>query len=482
MNGMSITKKWLYSTIFVITLILLCIAVMLSVLFRGYYHNYAKDTLNSVGQSTGIANSFSSYLNADADTFAVGAREYVENFIYTDICEVWVLDGHGNIIVTSTGFLPIETSYKDYADALKSPGGKGEWTGELSNGEDVYALTVLLPKTDGKNNGAVRFITSLDDINRQWRNLNIVIALICSFALSLVFISGWFFIRSIVKPVKRLNDVTRRIASGDFSVQLKADDRTDEIGELIGSINYMTQELARTDQLKNDFISTVSHELRTPLTAIKGWTETLRFMPSSDTQLLSSGLQVIAEETERLYTLVEDLLDFSKIESGRMHLHLNLIDVLAELDTAVYVFKDRAQRRGIHIVYESPDFTAPMMGDADRLKQVFVNILDNAVKYSHDDGKIFVNAVRDEQELIISIQDFGCGIDAGDLPHVKEKFYKSNVSVKGSGIGLAVSDEIILQHGGKLDITSRLNAGTMVVVRLPLKSELRTDGKEDVNE
>ncbi|MBQ3087585.1 MAG: HAMP domain-containing histidine kinase [Clostridia bacterium] len=482
MNAMSITKKWLYSTIFVITLVLLVVAFTVSILFKGYYHNYAKDTLNSLSQSTGIANSFSSYLNADADTFALGAKQYVENFTYTNLCEVWVLDGTGNVIVSSTGFMPSETVYKDYTDALKSTTGKGEWIGELTNGEDVYALTVLLPRTDGKNNGAVRFITSLDDINRQWRNLNVLITLFCLFALTLVFISGWFFIRSIVNPVKRVNEVTRRIAAGDFSVQLKTEDRNDEIGELIASINFMTEELARTDKLKNDFISTVSHELRTPLTAIKGWTETMRDMTEFDPILMTSGLQVIADESERLYTLVEDLLDFSKMASGRMMLHLTYIDVLAELDMAVYVFKDRAERRGIHIIYESPDFTAPMMGDPDRLKQVFVNILDNAVKYSQDGAQILVNAVRNENEIIISIQDFGCGLSASDLPHVKEKFYKSNVSVKGSGIGLAVSDEIISRHGGTLDISSRLQAGTLVVIRLPLQSDAVNERKDNTNE
>lgn len=479
MFGMSITKRWLYSTIFVITLILTFVAVMVSFVFKDYYHDYAKDRIHSIAQSTAIANYFSSYLNADSESFANCARSYVEKFDYTNLCEVWVFDRNGNVVVTSTGFMPQETYYKDYDIAFQSANGKGEWMGEFSSGELVFALTVLLPKTDGVNNGAVRFITSMSDIDRQWQNMNIIISAFCIFALLLVFFSGWFFIRSIVKPVNLLNDVTKRIAAGDFAVRTLSSDRDDEIGELCRSIDYMTEELAKTDKIKNDFISTVSHELRTPLTAIKGWTETLRDVPADDTIVFENGLQVIADETERLYSLVEDLLDFSKIESGRMTLRLTLIDALAELDMAVYVFKDRAKREGIHIEYESPEFTAPVMGDADRLKQVFVNILDNAVKYSSADGVIRVTAVVENKDLIVSIKDNGCGISSTDLPHVKEKFYKSNLSAKGSGIGLAVSDEIITRHGGSIEISSNQNVGTLVSVRLPLTAENEQDGKDN---
>ncbi len=478
MFRLSITKRWLYSTIVVISLILTCVALLVSFVFKDYYHDYAKDRINSISQSTGIASYFSSFLNVDSQTFANGAKAYVESFDYSNICEVWILDRDGNVVVTSTGFMPQETEFADYAVALNSSSGKGDWMGTFENGERVYALTVLLPKTDGLNNGAVRFITSLDDINAQWRRLNVLISAFCVFALLLVFFSGWFFIRSIVKPVNLLNGITKRIAAGDFSVRTLSSERDDEIGELCRSIDFMTEELARTDNLKNDFISTVSHELRTPLTAIKGWTETLRDVPTDDTALFASGLRVISEETERLYSLVEDLLDFSKIESGRMTLRLTLIDLLAELDMAVYVFKDRAEREGIKIDYESPEFTAPIMGDADRLKQVFVNILDNAVKYSTVGGVIKVKAMRDDSQLLVSIQDNGCGISEDDLPHVKEKFYKSNLSVKGSGIGLAVADEIITRHGGSLEISSRKDIGTLVIIRLPLQTETDAERKD----
>ena len=466
---MSITKRWLLSTIFVIALILALISALISLFFRNYYYESVKLKIESIGQSAAISNFFSSYLNAGTETFENGARLYVESFDYGNLCEVWVLDGSGRVVVTSTGFHTESGQYPDYETALLSQSGKGDWIGNLQSGERVYVLSVLLPRTDGQSNGAVRLITSLEDIDRQWRNMTLLISFICIFALLLVFMSGLFFIRSIVRPVRELSKITKQIAAGDFSVRAEAAAHGDEITELCRSINDMSEEISRTDKLKNDFISTVSHELRTPLTAIKGWSETLRLEISDENELLANGLQVISNETERLYSLVEDLLDFSKMESGRMSLRMTMIDVLAELDMAVYVLADRAKREGIDIEYTSPEFAAPMMGDADRIKQVFVNLIDNAVKYSPIGSVVQVEAIRSGNELIISIRDHGCGISEEDLPRIKEKFYKSNLSAKGSGIGLAVCDEIITRHAGSLEISSRLQVGTLVVVRLPLK-------------
>lgn len=474
---MTITKRWLVSTILVISLILVAVACFASFMLHEYYYNASKDKIESIGQVSSLANFFSTYLNESSESFSDGAGLYVESFDYAHLCEVWVFNGNGKVVATTTGFLPHEQLPQDYELACSSSTGKGDWIGELSSGESVYAMTVMLPRTDGVSNGAVRFITSLEDINEQWANMTVLIFLICAFALLLVVLSGLYFVRSIVRPLNQLNGVTKRIAAGDFTVRAETSAVGDEINDLCQSINYMSEEINRTDQLKNDFISTVSHELRTPLTAIKGWSETLRDVVPQDNELLVNGLQVIEEETQRLYLLVEDLLDFSKIESGRMSLRLSLIDVLAELDMAVYVLRDRATREGIAIDYESPAFSAPMMGDADRIKQVFVNLIDNAVKYSPTGETVYIQVSEVENEIIISIRDNGCGIAEKDIPKIKEMFYKANLSVKGSGIGLAVCDEIVNRHGGSLNISSQLNIGTLVVVRLPLYNKNK-DGKE----
>lgn len=474
-----ITVRWLLTTILVIALILACFAAIITFSIRGYYYDTVESKLQAMGQSGALAEYFSEYIGSTNDVFAQRAKEYVENFSAINTAEVWILNKSGDVIVTSTGFPCDSEPGEDYDLALESPSGRGLHTDSLSSGERVMALTVLLPKTGDAINGAVRYMISLQDIDRQVYRLALIVSVGCLFALALVVVSGLFFVRSIVSPVKKLNVAARRIAEGNYTEKVSVSNRSDEIAELSESINYMTDEIARTDRMKNDFISTVSHELRTPLTAIKGWTETLIDVNESDDPTLREGLKVILNESERLYSLVEDLLDFSRMETGRMSLRLQKIDILAELDEAVYVLRDRAVREGIDIFYSTPDYPAPMNGDPDRIKQVFVNIIDNAIKYTPAGGKISIVAALNRDSLKISVADTGCGISAEDLPHVKKKFYKANVSVKGSGIGLAVCDEIISMHKGTLDINSTLGEGTQVVITLPTTALKLIEGKEN---
>lgn len=463
-----ITVRWLLTTILVIALILICISASIVFMLRDYYYDTVENKLQSLGQSGVVADYFSSYLDSSDDAFSSRAQEYVDNYQEFNIAELWVINRNGEVIVTSTGFISEDEKYPDYNDALSSVSGRALWTGNMSTGEKVMAISVLLPKTNGMSNGAVRYIISLDLVDYQVTKVIIIVSIICIFALLLVVLSGLFFVRSIVTPVKKLTAVARSIAAGNYSQKIEIDGhRDDELAELVESINYMADEIDKTDKIKNDFISTVSHELRTPLTAIKGWTETLLCINESQDETINNGLRVIQNETERLYTLVEDLLDFSRMQSGRMTLHLQKIDIIAELDDAVYVLRDRATREGKEIFYSSPDFAAPVNADPDRIKQVFVNIIDNAIKYTPSGGRISIVAMIGSSEIVIRVKDTGCGISEEDLPRIKEKFYKANFSTKGSGIGLAVCDEIISLHKGSLEITSVLGEGTEVCITIP---------------
>ena len=283
--------------------------------------------------------------------------------------------------------------------------------------------------------------------------------------LFFVVMSGSYFINSIVNPVKEISTTARRVAKGDFDARLEKK-YDDEIGELCDTINSMAQELGTSEKLKNDFISSVSHELRTPLTAIKGWAETMQ-VSEDNPEVIRKGVIIIAKESERLSGLVEELLDFSRFQSGRMTLMMDKVDLLAELDEAVYLFDDRAARGHIRLECDEPENLAPVWGDRNRLRQVFVNILENAIKYSDEGGLVQVTASESAEELIVRIADNGCGIAPEDLPKVKEKFYKANMTRGGSGIGLAVADEIVRLHHGSLELASEPEKGTEVTIRLP---------------
>jgi signal transduction histidine kinase len=257
---------------------------------------------------------------------------------------------------------------------------------------------------------------------------------------------------------------------GDFSVRIQSN-TDDEIGELCSSINHMADELSSAEAMKNEFISSVSHELRTPLTAIKGWAETLMVDGGENPDTMKKGVGVIVNETERLQQMVEELLDFSRMQNGHFTLQNSNMDILAELGDAVLMYSDKARREQIEIIYDEPEMLPIVYGDKNRIRQVFINVIDNALKYSNSGDTVTIKADVKDGRVRVSVKDTGCGIKETDLAKVKTKFYKANHTRRGSGIGLAVADEIIAMHGGKLEIYSAGEGkGTKVTITLPAKS------------
>ncbi len=478
-----ITKRWIYNTLCVIVVLLLVFIVATFFILKNNYYETVYSTLNSRSSDVTI-NFLNFYVGQTSDNFSKGANEFVENFVDKNIMEVWVIDKSGKVIVSSSGFdVDINTTMPDYVEALNSESGRGEWKGNLSSGEKVIALSSTLSLPDGQQAGAVRYMISLDDIDRQLYIIIFLIILCCLFVVLLVVISGMFFISSIIKPIRNISKTAKLIAGGDLDARIENYQHNDEIGELSGTINYMAGELSESEKIKNDFISTISHELRTPLTAIKGWGETLLQIGDTDVALTKRGMGVIISEVSRLSGIVEELLDFSKMQNGRMNLRIEKIDVLAELDETIFTFKERAISDGVEMAYNVPHIPTPMDADADRIRQVFVNILDNSLKYTEHGGKITVIAELENPTLLkISISDTGCGIPTEYLPRVKEKFYKINNSFRGSGIGLAVVDEIVKLHGGNLSIDSILGEGTTVTITLPVDEVTIEEERESLNE
>jgi len=240
-----------------------------------------------------------------------------------------------------------------------------------------------------------------------------------------------------------------------------------EIGELCRTINDMSDAIGRSEKLKNDFISSVSHELRTPLTAIGGWGETLLAGDHGENEEMRRGLSIITSEASRLARMVEELLDFSRMESGNLTMQMERVDIIPDIEDVVFMYMDAIHREGITLEYDEADELPEIIGDRNRLRQVFLNLLDNAVKHGGEGKRVRVEAYTQSQTLIISVRDWGSGIPSEELPHVKERFYKGSSKARGSGIGLAVADEIMKLHGGRLEINSIVGEGTLAVMVLP---------------
>lgn len=469
-----ITKRWMLNTLSVILSIIILIVVSLIFVITYLFQSNIEHSLNTTSSELSLV--FSGYTSESSSAFTSSAGEYVENFEQKEAMEVMVINSSGRIVMTSTGFVPSSKSeIPDFEQAKINEYGAAFWNGKLESGEAAMSQTRIITNPEGTVVGAIRYIVSMEPVNNRIMLVSAMIIGLGIIVAALIILSGLMFIRSIVKPIRNLSVAAGQIAHGDFSASGKIEHKyDDEIGDLCAAVSDMAKDLQTTEQMKNDFISRVSHELRTPLTAIKGWAETMQLSEKGklDRKTFDRGMNVIIKESSRLTSIVEELLDFSRIQSGRMVLMNEKLDILAEFDETVYMLKERAVKEGKHLLYDEPETVFPaVFGDRNRLKQVFINVLDNALKYTPKGGVVAAQVIfsKDEPDIIkIVITDTGCGISAEDLPKVKEKFYKANQTIGGSGIGLAVADEIMNLHNGSLDIESGEGVGTTVTLTFPI--------------
>ncbi|GGJ28280.1 sensor histidine kinase [Paenibacillus hunanensis] len=409
----------------------------------------------------------SNYLQSSFDNTRAPAnyRDIVSSYSL-DKAEVQVLDLKGNVLQNSTAFIvdkPVQTG--DIPQALS--GSTGRWIGkQAGTGEDVMAVTRMI-KINGDKEYLVRYVTSLELVNQKLFYITMVSAGIGVIILIVVLMVSIGLANSIVKPINNIIGVSTLMAKGDFNVRIKGN-YPHEIGELAATLNYMADEIVRSNQIKDDFISSISHELRTPLTGIKGWSETL-VSGGFDPEETKLGMSIISKETERLIGLVEEMLDFSKLQQNQMKLvigQVNLKEILQETMLNVWA---KAEQKQIKLVLEPGDASYIVQADGNRLKQVFLNLVDNAIKFSPNEStiKLVIKELAPERVRIV-VKDSGIGISTEFLEKVKDRFFQVNPNQGGTGLGLAITQQIVQLHKGEMHIESELDHGTSVMVDLPL--------------
>ncbi len=468
-----IAQKWLLNSFGIVLVILIICIIGSGVLLRQYYYGAVQQLL--LARSDFVYSMLERYEQGSATGSVDGdLREYVVSYADKGTIELMALDSSGVAKLTSSGFTYQSGAAPDYLEALDSESGIGWWTGQM-NGQKVMAVCRMVPVLNSSYS-ALRFVVSLEMVDRIILSLILLVTGLGFVVLTVVYLMGIAFARSLVRPIRELGAAARKIASGDFKTRISRE-ADDELGELCETVNSMADELETAERLKNDFISSVSHELRTPLTAIQGWAETLGdighggSISADEQQLMDKGMRVILDETKRLSGMVEELLDFSRMESGRLNMQKEKMDILAELEEAVLIYEEKAKKEDIVVRYTGPGMLPVIFGDRARLRQVFINVIDNAIKYSDAGGEIRISAAVRGDSILIQVSDDGIGIAPEDLPRVKMRFYKGNYSRRGSGIGLAVADEIIAQHGGSLTLTSTVGVGTTVHILIPVSGQ-----------
>ena len=470
-----IATRWLISVFGPVFTVVLLSCMILCVFVSNFYMSTVRSKLRAEAEST--ARYFESYVYPEYRDFNTCALLLVSDFDKKNMMEIQVSNISGKSAYSSTGFAVTELSITP--DVIESrTGSSSYWTGKLeTTGEKIISFSMPIYNTDNRVCGTVRMISSLKNVDDLLGNIYLIIALVGFFIIALTAFSGIYFIKSIVIPVRQVNKVALEIAKGNMNSNTLKYGSNDEIGQLCKNISMMANELADSQKVKNDFISQISHELRTPITAIRGWSETM-MADDSLNELAKRGVGIINSETERLSKMVEEMLDMSRMQSGRLSISVSPVDIIAEFENTVFMMGERAKGESISIVYNMSDEECILNCDKDRMKQVFFNIIDNAIKHSNPGSEVVASTEREKNSIKFIIEDFGSGISREDLPYVKEMFYKGSSQKRGSGIGLGVSDEIVRLHGGSLDIESELGIGTKVTVTLPVSEELQNDNKD----
>ena len=333
------------------------------------------------------------------------------------------------------------------------------------------AVSSPMVYSNGEVIGVLRYVTSLRNVDKQIGMAVCIAVLLGVFVIAFVLYSSRFFIRSILEPVSEIAATAKRIAAGTYGVRIqKRSD--DEIGELAETINDMSDKISRAERMQTEFISSVSHELRTPLTAITGWGETLLAADAMDPEETRRGMAIILREARRLTGMVEELLEFTRMQDGRFTVNIEMADILSEFEDTVFMYGSRLKQEGIQLEYLDNDDEIPEIPcDVSRMRQVFLNILDNAAKHGGEGKKITASIHLEDGMVVIRIRDFGHGIPEEEIPFVKQKFYKGSSKARGNGIGLAVCEEIVTMHGGVLNLENAQGGGTLVTILLPVGVE-----------
>ena len=467
-------QRWLRGTVLVVLGVIVVTVCLFSVIIYNYYYSTIRTGLEAKAKTA--TDFFANYVAKSYADYYDSAYRYAETFKEGDRLELQFVDTDGRIMLSSLNITSgASPNTPDVAAAVESKR-ISSWVGRRAGtGERVMAASAPMIYADGEVIGVMRYVTSLKHVDQQVF-VSILAAIgVGAFVLLLVFFLNLVFIRSVITPVSEITKMSKRIAEGSYGVQI-TNNYPDEIGEMVGSINEMSMKIAQTEKIQTEFISSISHELRTPLTAITGWGETLIYNEQLDNES-RRGIAIMLREARRLTKMVEELLEFTRMEDGRFTLNIEMVNIAAELEDAIFAFRELLHQDELEIDYVSGvDDELFIPGDPNRLKQVFLNLFDNAIKYGREGKRIEVAIDRESEYVKISIRDFGPGAPEDELENIKMKFYKgSNSKERGSGIGLAVCEEIIKYHGGSVSLANAEGGGFLAAVFLPVSNTLGGD-------
>ncbi|MFC1652761.1 ATP-binding protein, partial [Planctomycetota bacterium] len=393
---------------------------------------------------------------------------------------ITVIDTQGVVLADSEKQATTMGSHADRPEVVQALaegwGQARHYSQEL--GRNMKYVAVRATVTE-KTLGVVRVAMPLAAVQMQMEPIYRIVLLGAFIALMIAFVLAFFLSRSITAPIIKMREAAGRMAQGDFNTQIEITGGG-ELAALADSLNRMTdgmraqlEELRRLDRVRTDFVANVSHELKTPLTLIIGYIETLQ-TKEVDPERAQRFMAIMSEHAQRLSHIVDDLLSLSEMDSGRQREDRGTCDLKGLVDDIVAGFDHAVIARGHCLDVQATGTCFVVHGDRAKFEQVFVNLLDNAIKYTPDQGRIEVHLTDQEDQVEIVVRDSGIGIEKKHLDRVFERFYRVDKArsrkLGGTGLGLGIAHHIVQSHGGQLTLDSEFGTGTTVTVVLPRRS------------
>lgn len=465
----SIFSKLLVTYLTIIITVIACLSLFISMIYNWYVFDQKQKELEKTGYYVNelINKLEDKKISRTELKTSLDAMGYIsDSTIYAIKTDKQALENPENIQLDKD----IEESYL-LSDLQKILAGENVFRKkQYSEKFDMYVVFSGIPwKTGSGIVGAILLFSPISQINSNITKLNLII---WTMALIFMIISAlviYFYSQRISEPIKQMKTAAGKLASGEPAEDLVVSG-ADEIGKLADSFNYMKQQLANTEKMRSEFIASVSHDMRTPLTSINGFVSGMLdgIVQPDD---YKKYLTIIKDETLRLTKLTNDILQLAKIQSGGLKLIRENFFVKDILDSVIISTRGFMEEKSISLTLEC-DNTISVHADMDKLKQILINIIDNAVKYTEFGGEIFIRVNCTSTLTEFRIRDTGIGISAEDLPLIFEKFYrvdKSRSSPGGTGLGLNIAKSLIELQGGKIWAVSDMGTGTEIIFNLPQK-------------
>lgn len=463
-KNVGLRRRWLRNTASTIAILGLVFALLATGVYA--YSRYSGTTQDLRQRAQATAEYFAAHQNQSYEEFSDACLAYAQTFADRDDVQLQLLDLNGKVVASSRSQWVGSTLDTSDIHKVKESAQPEAFVGfdDLA-GERVVSLSS--PVTyNGETVGIFRYVMATEpmDLRIVWVGVCVLMCLVAM--LFVVVLVNSLYIQSVLNPIMDISEKAKRIAGGAYGIQIQTK-YNDEIGELADTINELSSKINQNEKMQAEFISSLSHELRTPLTAITGWSETLIGDESLDAETLR-GMKIILRETKRLTEMVMDLLDFTRIQDGQMTLNVEKTDIRSEFEDTVFMYGGRLAQEGLKLEYlDSDDEIPEITCDPKRMRQVFLNVLDNAAKHGSEGKQIEASIAFEKKYVVVRIRDYGPGIPEDEIPLVKKKFYKGSSKARGTGIGLAVCEEIVQMHGGKLILSNAEGGGTLVTIMLP---------------